>query len=201
MTVIINSKICDNAKECNGIAVCPRSALSWDDKNKKIKINNKKCVSCGKCEKACMVGAIRVAKNEKEYIKIKKEIDSDPRKIKDLFIDRYGAQPVWATFLIPDGGFDLEVLQSDKLTCVELFSQESIQCLVRSIPIKDLIGDFDIKYRKQEVKNDDLLKKLKISKLPALLFFKKGKLLGKIEGYYSKDEKEKIKAEIHKIFN
>ena len=31
----INWKICDNAEECNGIAVCPTGALYWDKEEKK----------------------------------------------------------------------------------------------------------------------------------------------------------------------
>ena len=36
MPVLINFKICDNAKECGGIEVCPTGALSYDDENKSI---------------------------------------------------------------------------------------------------------------------------------------------------------------------
>ena len=88
MAVLINFKICDNAKECNGIAVCPSGALSWDEKKKTIFIDNSKCTSCGKCEKACMVNAIKVAKTKKEYDKFKKEIDGDDRTTSDLLVDR-----------------------------------------------------------------------------------------------------------------
>ena len=31
MAVLVNFKICDNAKECGGITVCPTGALSYDD--------------------------------------------------------------------------------------------------------------------------------------------------------------------------
>lgn len=33
MAVLVNFKICDNAKECGGIEVCPTGALSWDEEN------------------------------------------------------------------------------------------------------------------------------------------------------------------------
>ena len=66
MVVLINFKICDNVKECSGIAVCPVSALTWDDKNKMIIIDDSKCILCKKCEDSCMVGAIKVAKTEEE---------------------------------------------------------------------------------------------------------------------------------------
>lgn len=199
MAVLINFKICDNSKDCSGIEVCPTGAFYWDEKKKTIAVDNTKCINCGQCEKACPVGAIRVAKTEEEYKRIKKEIDEDQRKVSDLFIDRYGAEPMLPAFQIPKSKFKIQILESTKLAVVELFSRESIQCLLYSIPIKELFKNFDIKYRKIEVKNNDsLLKKYQVGELPALLFFKNGKLVGKIEGYYDfmrkKEFKEKIDA-------
>ncbi len=199
MPVLINFKICDNAKECNGIAVCPTKALSWDDKKKTIIIDNSKCISCGKCESACMVDAIRVAKTSKEYEKLKKEIEKDPRKASDLFIDRYGAQPIHAAFLINEDKFNFEVLEADKLTVAELFNSESIMCLLRSIPIKELFRDADIKYRKVELKNDALLKKFDVKQLPSLLFLKDGKVIEKVEGYYDMSKKGELLEKIKRI--
>lgn len=85
------------------------------------------------------------------------------------------------------------------MAVAELFKNNSIECLLRSIPIKELFQDKDIKYKKTEVKDDSLLKKYKIKKLPALLFFKGGKLIGKIEGYYSNKEKGKLVEKINKL--
>jgi len=53
------------------------------------------------------VGAIRFARNKEEYKRIKKEIDEDPRKVSDLFVDRYGAVPVHPAFLIDESKFDV----------------------------------------------------------------------------------------------
>ena len=47
MPVLINFKICDNAKECNGIEVCPTGALSWNEEDQTIEIDNSKCIECG----------------------------------------------------------------------------------------------------------------------------------------------------------
>lgn len=198
MPVLINFKICDNAKECNGIAACPTGALSWNKIKKEIKVDNTKCVSCGKCE-VCGVGAIHVARNQEEYDKIKKEIDSDPRKLEDLFIDRYGASPINLPFLIEDKHFQIEVAESSKLTVAEIFKEDSIECLLKSIPIKDLFRGIDIKYRKVNAKNEELLNKYKIEKLPTLIFFKEGKLLGKVEGYYDNKKKEGLIKKIKLI--
>ena len=64
MAVLINFKICDNDKACSGMAVCPCGVFSWGKNG--LTIDNSKCISCGKCEEACMVSAIRVAKTEEE---------------------------------------------------------------------------------------------------------------------------------------
>jgi NAD-dependent dihydropyrimidine dehydrogenase PreA subunit len=200
MSVIINFKICDNAEECNGIAVCPTGALAWDKKKKKIIINNKKCISCGKCKKVCEVGAISVAKTKEEYRKLKKEVDNDPRKVTDLFTERYGAQPLYTPFFIIEKDFDVHVLKAKKLTALELFSNESIKCLLYSLPIRDIFEGLDIGYRKMKVETGNkLLKEYKVKKLPSLLFFKSGKLIGKIEGYHGNEEKEMLIKKIAKI--
>lgn len=199
MAVIINFKICDNAKECGGVAVCPTGALSWDEKRKTIKINNSKCTGCGKCQEACPIQAIKTAKDKKKFEKIKKEIAEDPRKATDLFIDRYGAQPIHFAFLNSEENFNLSSLQSRKPVVVELFNCDSIQCLLRSIPIKELLDGMIINYEKLELKTDCLVKKYNIAKLPALLFFKDGKLIGKIEGYYDNSQKKELAKLIAKI--
>lgn len=201
MPVLINFKICDNSKDCSGIEVCPTEAFYWDTKNKTIATDNSKCIVCGRCEEACPVGAIRVAKTEEEYKRIKKEIDKDPRKVSDLFIDRYGAQPIHSAFLIPQTKFNVQIIESTKLSAVELFNNSSIKCLLYSIPVKELFEDKDIKYRKIEAKDDVLLKKYKIKGLPALLFFKDGRLAGKIQGYYDMNRKKELLDSINKIIS
>ncbi len=200
MTVLINFKICDNSRDCNGMKVCPTGAFYWNEKNKTIAIDNAKCVSCGKCEESCQVGAIRVAKNKEEYRKIKKEIDKDPRKVSDLFIDRYGAEPVEPAFKTPKEKFDAHLNGPVKPVVFEMFNNESIQCLLYSIPIKNLFRDFDIVFRKVKV-DDSLTMRYEIKQLPALLFFNNGKLFGKIEGYFEAGREEELKKEIGRIMS
>lgn len=201
MPVLINFKICDNSEDCSGIEICPIGAFYWDKKKKTIAVDNSKCTSCGVCEEACPVGAIRVAKDEKEYNKIKREIEKDPRKLSDLFIDRYGAGPIHPAFLIPQSKFEVQILRSTNPAVVELFDRGSIECLLYSIPVKELFKDVDIRYRKIEVKDDSLLKKYKVKELPSLLFFKAGKLVAKIDGYYDKKQKAELKEKINKIIS
>jgi ferredoxin len=196
LPVLINFKICDNAEECNGIATCPTGALSWDKKKKSIKIDNSKCSSCGACVPTCMVGAIKVAKNDIEYKKMKKEIDDDPRKVSDLFTDRYGAQPLHKAFLVGQELFEKEVLNYHKLVVAELFNENSIICLYCSIPIKDLFDGKNIKYRKIALGDNSLLQKFGVEKLPAMLFFNEGKLIGKIEGAFEPEKKAELDSKI-----
>jgi NAD-dependent dihydropyrimidine dehydrogenase PreA subunit len=201
MPVLINFKICDNSEDCSGIEVCPTRAFHWDSKGKTIAVDESKCILCGKCERACPVNAIRVAKSEGEYKRIRREIDEDPRKVSDLFVDRYGAQPIHPAFLIPQDRFDVQILKSTKLAAVELFNNDSIMCLFYSIPAKELFRDTDMKYRKMEVKDKTLLKRHGVKKLPALLFFKDGKMIGKIEGYHDVNKKEGLIKKIDKIIS
>ena len=135
MAVLVNFKICDNAKECGGIAVCPTGALSYDDEKESIIIDNDKCISCGRCERECPIGAIMVARTDEEYDKLKKEIDNDSRTTKDLFVDRYGATPLSEFFMIESDDIENKV-NNDGITLIELYNDDSIQCLLKSIAIK-----------------------------------------------------------------
>ena len=199
MAVLINFKICDNAKECGGIAVCPTGALSYDDKKESIVIDNDKCISCGKCESECPIGAIMVARTDEEYEKIKEEIASDNRTTKDLFVDRYGATPLSEFFMIESNDIENKV-NNEGITLIELYNDDSIQCLLKSIPIKDLSKDLpkDTLFYKVEATNDTI-NKYNVNELPSLLMFKKGSLLGHIDGYYTIDSKEEIINEIKRI--
>lgn len=192
MAVLVNFKICDNAKECGGVAVCPTGALSYDYDKETLVIDNDKCISCCLCEKECPIGAIMVAKSDEEYKKLKKEIDSDPRTTKDLFVDRYGASPLSEFFMIKSDEINNK-LNINGITLIEFYNDDSIQCLLKSIPIKELTKDMpkNTLFYKVDT-NDDILKKYNIKELPALLLFKNGKLLGHIDGYFTVNEKDKL---------
>ena len=203
MAVLINFKICDNDKACNGMSVCSKGVISWKDDKNTLEIDNSKCVNCGLCVKSCMVSAIKMAKTQEEYEKIEKEYEEDPRTINDLFIERYGA-----ALIDPDamGGTEDEIddkMHSSRSLVLELYNEDSIMCLLKSIPIKELLQEFDVeaRYRKVEVVSNKLLDRYNIKKLPALVFIKDQKVLGAIEGYYTDDNSRELYTQIHKLKN
>ena len=198
MPVIINWKICDNAKECNGLAACPTGAISWNEEEKTLKIDNSKCTSCGSCEPTCPVNAITVVATEEEMKQVQERIDKDPRTVEGLFVNRYGGAPVVKESILKKENLEQEI--SSGITAIEFFTDSTIDCLILSIPIKGLIGDMN--FKKVEVaENDELLKKYEISKLPTLAFFKDGKFIGKIEGKYKPEQKEELKNKINEIIS
>jgi NAD-dependent dihydropyrimidine dehydrogenase PreA subunit len=199
MPVLINFKICDNAEDCNGLAACPFHAITWNDEDKTLEINNENCHNCGACENACMVNAIHVAKTDAEYKTIEKDIEEDSRKSSDLFIDRYGAMPINEAFITKEENFEKEIIDYARTAVVELFDHDSIACLLRSIPIKELFENQEVRYRKVQVETPKLTKQYNVANLPALLFFRAGEILGKIEGYYEKNETNTLKDEINSI--
>lgn len=197
MAILINFKICDNPPDCSWIAACPNNALCFDKEKDSLVINNDACVSCNRCVKSCLVGAIKLAKNQEEYDARKKEIDNDPRTSKGLFVDRYWAVPISTQTLLDPETFEKTILMSKKLMAVELFNDDSIECLIKSNPIKELFPK-DISYYKFLADNI-FLEQYKIKKLPALLFFNDWKVIGTIEWFYSTEKKNELINEIDKI--
>lgn len=200
MAVLVNFKICDNAKECGGIAVCPTGALSWSEEKKSMEIDNKKCISCGLCEKECPIGAIMVAHNNEEYEKFNKEIENDSRTTKDLFVDRYGAVAISDFFKLDLDEID-EKVKKDCLTLIEIYNPDTAECLLKSIPIKDLTKSLPDDTLFYKVESDKVINKYQLTELPALLVFKNGSLLGHIDGYYTTDNKDFVIFKLNDIIN
>ena len=200
MAVLVNFKICDNAKECGGIAVCPTGALSWNEEKESIQIDNDKCISCGMCEKECPIGAFSVAHDDEEYKRIEKEIEDDPRTIKDLFVDRYGAVAISEFFMI-DVGEIAEKTSKDCLTLVEVYNPDVAECLLKSIPLKDLTSNLPSDTLFYKAESIEVIDEYGISELPSLLVFKSGKLLGHIDGYYTVDDKASVLEKLNNIIN
>jgi ferredoxin len=196
MPIAINFKVCDNSPDCLAILKCPTKALYFDKEKKSLIIDNSRCTNCGLCVPECEVDAIRLAKDDNELLKVQKEIDNDPRKASDLYVDRYGAEPQANEVFCSNEKFNIQILQSTKLTIVECFDEESIHCLIESIPIKELLGDSNVVYRKFAVEEDAFKEKYGIKELPCLLCFNEGKIVGKIEGFYSVNKKEELLSKL-----
>lgn len=203
MPVVINFKVCDNAEACNAINVCPTGAFRWNKEKKTLEINEELCINCGLCatsEESCQVGAIKFAKTKEELEKIKKEIDEDPRTIADLMVDRYGSQPINMPFCCREDELE-SVLTTSKICFIEVLKEELEECLIKSIPIKEIVNNTtnNCLYRKVELESDNITKKYDIKELPALLIFKDNNLLGKVEGYYPIEQKEDFINKINDI--
>lgn len=199
MAVYINFKICDNASECGGIEVCPTGALTWDEEKETIKIDNEKCISCGKCEKECPIGAIRVGKTDEECKKIEREIEEDKRTTKDLFVDRYGAAPLSEFFMIEEAEIE-EKIFGKSLVLIECYQDSSIQCLLKSIPVKEITKGLpsDTLFYKASFE-EEKENEFGIQEFPALLIYQEGKLKGKVEGYFETSDKEKFMNQVNTI--
>lgn len=150
-----------------------------------------------------MVSAIKVAKTKSEYEKIEKEFEEDPRTINDLLVERYGAMPIDAAMIGSEEEIEEKLMDATRPFIVELYNEDSIMCLLKSIPVKQIADKFDkeTRYRKIEVKDNTLLDKYNVKELPSLLFFKNQKLVGKIEGYVEEQDKEEFLNKIEEISN
>lgn len=185
--VIINEKICDNAKECSGLAICPTGAIFWNEEKGKLDVNNELCVSCRRCvTDGCPIGAISVVDNDEDYNNEKNRIAADSHTIEELFVERYGASVIEEDLLI-DAVNIKEVLKDGKIVLIEQFNDDSIQCLLHSIPISEIKEELDIEfdYYKCDVgisENSDIY--------PVLVIYNGTKYLGKIEGYFDESQKK-----------
>lgn len=203
MAVGINFNICDNSPECSGISVCDFGAIYWDENQKNVRgeagticIDNNKCVSCGKCvgEDGCPVGAIIFAESLEKLSKIIKDIQLDEGKIKALFVERYGAEPINDEICCSLEELTEIIKEKDEYILIEEFCDNSIQCLLSSIPVEDILREFrkilkieDIAYYKCDVTDQ----KCDECDYPTLKLIRcnTGQTLLKIDGYYDNRHK------------
>ena len=191
MPAIINHKICDQASACGGINVCPVGAFTYNEKTKRIEIDNDKCISCGACEKSCPIGAIGVARTQEEFEELKQAIEDDPRNSDDLFVDRYGGDIINEDVMIEFNQIDEIISNEDCL--IEIIDEDSIMCLLKSITYKDILANssYTNYYRCLISENDDI-HKYNVVELPSLLLCKNGKIEKIVNGYYEEKDKQKL---------
>jgi len=182
-----------------GVVVCPTESMYFDEEKKTIIVDEEKCINCGLCENECPIGAIMVPKSNDEYILFEKYIEEDPRTIEDLFVDRFGAATVSEFFTIDKKQF-YNKINNDKLTMIELYDSEIAECLLKSIPIKDISKEINEETFFYKIdKEMELVERYNIQELPVLMFFKNNELLGKIEGYHSIDQFDDLKNKLKNI--
>ena len=195
--VIINRNICDNAKECGGIEVCPTGAMYWDSEKEIIGYRASECIDCGLCADNCPVEAILWGKDEDDYLIKKKMVEEETRKLEDVEVERYGASPI--EDYIEYAELDDFIKNTDsRYILIELFEDASIACLLHSIRIEEIKDLFDdsVTYTKVFVNDSDNCTICETSTLPTLVVLKNGVLSGKVEGYYDDEKKEEFFAKI-----
>lgn len=91
----------------------------------------------------------------------------------------------------------------DGYTAVELFDEETLHCLATSIPYSDIFSGHGVKIKVFRAQTDkEIEKEFGITEIPALIFFKDGDLIGKVEGFYFDDnptEKSFLISKVKKI--
>jgi NAD-dependent dihydropyrimidine dehydrogenase PreA subunit len=200
MQIIINHKICDQSPACGGIEVCPTKALYWDETSKKISYDENKCIGCGACENMCPIHAINLARTAEQEREVIAKIDSDQRRAEDLFVDRFGGDFVHTTETLSANAMTI-IKRTAGLLILELNNEDLIHCLLNCIPLADVIG---APYTHIKVMNPDeeLLKELGVSELPALILFRDGVKVGDVQGFFENSsdvEKVLLKSKIKKI--
>lgn len=194
--IIINKKICDNVRECSGIAVCPTGAIFWNEEEGELDTNNDLCVSCQRCvTEGCPIGAISVVDNERDYKIEVDRIAADKHTKEELFVERYGASVIDESLLVEFGNIE-KVLVNERFVFIEQFNDDSIQCLLHSIPISEIRNELDIEF---DYYKCDIGITESSGIYPVLNIYYGTECLGRIEGYFDDKGKKEFISKINFI--
>lgn len=187
--IIINQKICDRSPECDGIAVCPTGALSFDTTLNKVVWAESKCIFCLACTlpDACPVGAIMFARDDVQEKEILDTIASDSRTEGWLWQERYGVEPSpsqpSALPLTPHNFNTVLADGQDKL--IDIWHPDFLDCRLHSPLFSDILNGLantPVVYKLDAKTYPELANQLDITVFPSLLAYQKGLLYDKIEG-------------------
>ena len=205
MAIKLNFNICDNAPECSGIAVCPTGAIYWDEEtinplNEKgsICVDNGKCIACKKCvgENGCPIGAIIFADSEDELENLTRDYETDLIKVKNLFVERFGAAPIDDSLCIKQNELNTIIESNRGILVIEKFADWSIQCLLSAIPIDTIIEEIKTITKIDEIKyfRVDMTETVdEEMELPELNIYKANTLLCKICGFMNNTQIDEMK--------
>jgi NAD-dependent dihydropyrimidine dehydrogenase PreA subunit len=204
MAVLVNKKRCDNAKECSCIGECPTGAFAWNEEKNSIAVDNSLCINCRQCVIACEAGAVKVARTDEEYQKIKSEYDEDIMTVENLFQDRFGASLVDEKYSLELKDLEGLINDAEKALLIEFYNQDEAKCLINSVPISEIQKAIGIpcSYRKINVSNLKELEKYNLTELPSLMFLsnQKGKIK-RYEGFVDAKDKTNFLSEVRSNFN
>ncbi len=205
MAIKINFNICDNARECSGIASCPTGAIYWDEaalnllsENGSICIDNRKCIACGNCvgENGCPVGAIIFANSEEELERLTEGYETDLAQVERLFVERYGAAPIDLNLCKEHNELKEIIKDNHGIILVEEFADWSIQCLLSSIPVdtiieevKDITGMNDIHYYRVDMTGEIE----EGTELPILSVYRECTRLCQIHGFFDNTQLDEMR--------
>lgn len=201
MSVLINNKRCDNASVCSCISECPTKAFYWDSNKKSVAVDNNLCINCRQCVIACEAGAVKVARDDEEYSKIKTEYDDDMMTKEELFQDRYGASIVDERFALDISDLEELIKNSNKQLLVEFYNDDEAKCLINSIKIEKIINKIGLKisYRKINLASVQQLKKYGVTTLPALVIIDNGRVVFNYNGFVDAKNEELILNKLDKF--
>ena len=193
LLAIVHPGRCDQDKGCGCPKVCPFDAWYRDEKDENWLIDASKCTGCGLCLRECPAGAVLLANTLDEAERIKDGIDTDTfHTQKRLFVERYGGMPIKSE--ITGEEFDSKI--KNDFVIVEFFRNEKLICMVKCVPYSEIMPCENI-HKIDADKHPEITKQFNITQFPSLLFFRDGKIVGRIEGF--KNDLDELREHIKKL--